>query len=87
MFYNCSSLISATELPATTLANYCYQNMFYNCTNLNYIKCLATNISATNCIYNWVNGVTSTGTFIKNPNMTSWPTSSIPSGWTVQDAA
>ena len=62
--------------------------MFYNCTRLNYIKCLATDISATNCTQGWVSGVASTGTFVKNPNMTSWTTGvdGIPSGWTVQDA-
>ena len=88
MFYNCTSLTSAPELPATTLANSCYINMFRGCTKLNYIKCLATDISATNCTSYWVYGVASTGTFVKNPKMTSWGTgdSGIPSGWTVQDA-
>ena len=31
MFYGCTSLTTAPALPATTLANYCYQYMFYNC--------------------------------------------------------
>ena len=88
MFNGCTSLTTAPELPATTLAVYCYQNMFYKCTSLNYIKCLATNISASDCTSFWVGNVASTGTFVKNPNMTSWPTgvSGIPTGWTVQDA-
>ena len=88
MFLGCTSLTTAPELPATTLPKYCYQNMFYNCTSLNYIKCLATNISASDCTSFWVKGVSSTGTFVKNPNMTSWPTgvSGIPNNWTVQDA-
>jgi hypothetical protein len=49
---------------------------------------LATNISPTNCLYNWVYGVADTGTFVKNPDMNSLPTGSngIPSGWTVQNA-
>ena len=83
----CSSLITAPELPATTLADYCYRYMFRSCTNLNYIKCLATDISATNCISNWVERVASTGIFVKNPSMSSWETgvNGIPSGWTVQD--
>ena len=36
-----------------------------------------------------MNGVSNTGTFVKDPNMTSLPTgaSGIPNGWTVQDAA
>ena len=34
MFYNCSSLTTAPELPATTLSSYCYYNMFRGCTSL-----------------------------------------------------
>ena len=61
--------------------------MFYRCSSLNSIKCLATNISARKCTSNWVSGVASTGTFVKNSNMTSWTTgiNGIPSGWTVED--
>lgn len=88
MFYGCTSLTTAPELPATTLVDYCYQDMFQGCTNLNYIKMLATDISATKCLQNWVNGVASSGTFVKNSAMTSLPTgtSGIPEGWTVQNA-
>ena len=89
MFLGCTSLTTAPELPATTLAEECYSGMFGGCTGLNHIKCLATNISASNCTDTWVSGVASKGTFVKNPNMTSWPTGSngIPTGWTVQDAS
>ena len=89
MFYGCTSLTSAPSiLPATTLADYCYMGMFWGCTSLNYIKCLATDISATSCTASWVNGVSSSGTFVKNPSMSSWSTgnSGIPTNWTVQDA-
>lgn len=34
MFEGCSSLITAPELPATTLSSDCYSNMFKRCTNL-----------------------------------------------------
>ena len=34
LFLNCSVLTSAPELPATILANYCYQSMFFGCTSL-----------------------------------------------------
>ena len=34
MFYGCTSLINAPELPATNLAKYCYQSMFNGCTSL-----------------------------------------------------
>jgi hypothetical protein len=85
MFYDCSSLTTAPELPATTLAYWCYRYMFNGCSNLNYIKMLATDISADDCLYNWVKGVASTGTFVKNSSMTNLPTgtSGIPEGWTV----
>lgn len=34
MFYGCSSLTTAPELPATTLTNLCYDSMFGNCSSL-----------------------------------------------------
>ena len=87
MFVGCTSLTTAPELPATKLVIYCYQYMFQGCISLNSIKCLATNISASNCTAGWVSGVASTGTFVKAANMTSWTTgvNGIPSGWTVED--
>ena len=87
MFDGCTSLTTAPELPATTLASQCYDYMFKYCNKLNYIKMLATDVSASNCLRGWVYGISSTGTFVKNPDMTSLPTgiSGIPSGWTVVD--
>ena len=38
MFSGCTSLTKAPELPATTLETACYQNMFLDCSKLNYIK-------------------------------------------------
>lgn len=76
----------APILPALILKQYCYEQMFWSCENLNYIKMLATDISATNCLYGWVNGVSSTGTFVKNPDATweVYGSSGIPNGWTVK---
>lgn len=87
MFYGCSNLTIAPELPATTLKSLCYAEMFGGCSKLNYIKCLATNISADRCTNYWLNGVASTGTFVKAPSITSWTTgaSGIPTGWTVEN--
>ena len=34
LFYNCSSLTGAPELPATELAPYCYKELFYGCSGL-----------------------------------------------------
>ena len=87
MFGGCTSLTVAPELPATTLAEGCYSEMFAGCTSLNYISCLAKDILADGCTSLWVSGVSSTGTFVKNAEMTSWASGSsgIPSGWTVTD--
>lgn len=87
MFSGCTSLISAPELPATKLTVYCYRQMFQNCTRINYIKCLATDISALNSHINWLKGVSATGIFVKDAAMEDWPigASGIPEGWTVID--
>jgi hypothetical protein len=62
--------------------------MFNGCTNLNYVKCLATDISATSCTNSWLNNVASEGTFVKAASMENWTTgtSGIPEGWTINDA-
>ena len=88
MFYGCTSLTTAPAiLPATTLNANCYQSMFRGCQKLSSITMLATDISASDCLRNWVNGVASTGTFTKAASMTSLPSgvSGIPTGWTVVD--
>ena len=90
MFYGCTSLTTAPDLPATSqLTASCYRDMFNGCTNLNYIKCLTsdTNYGQTLSTQNWVNGVSSTGTFI-TPSSTNWSTgvNGIPSGWTRVDS-
>ena len=89
MFWGCTNLTTASELPAETLVQGCYQYMFNRCNNLNYIKCLATDNSATNCTYEWVTNVAASGTFVKASTMSSWTTGNagIPSGWTVEDAS
>ena len=85
MFYGCTNLVNAPELPVTTLADGCYYEMFYKCTSLNKITMLATDISASDCLKDWVVGVPATGTLTKAASMTTLPTgdSGIPTGWTV----
>ena len=85
MFKNCTSLTTAPVLPASVLTPRCYVQMFWGCSNLTYIKCLATDISADACTEDWVRGITSSGTFVKHQNISSWGTgrSGIPSGWSV----
>ena len=85
LFKNCTSLTTAPELPATTLTNACYAYMFYYCTKLNYVKALFTDISAPECLLAWLYNVSTTGTFVKNPEATYTKTQAgIPAGWTVQ---
>ena len=90
MFMGCSSLTTAPELPATTLVSVCYAGMFYGCSNLNYIKMLATDVSVDECLNGWVNGVPSTGTFVKNSALSEDTIgrgeNGIPEGWTVVNA-
>lgn len=85
MFYGCSGLTTAPELPATKLTTGCYERMFFGCISLNYIKMLATDISAVGCLSSWVYNVASTGTFVKSKDAT-WDvtgSSGVPEGWTV----
>lgn len=88
MFINCSGLTTAPDLPAAELVSSCYNCMFENCSNLHSIKCLAASgINENQSTYNWVNNVSTTGTFTKAAGA-SWPTNSsngIPIGWTVVD--
>ena len=89
MFMNCKNLTKAPELPAKYTYDGCYRQMFYGCSKLSYIKCLAVDINEST-YYNvqyWLDGVSSTGTFVKSKSATSWPVgiNGIPSGWTVVD--
>lgn len=86
MFIGCTSLTKGPDLLATNLVKQCYQGLFNSCPNLNYIKCLAESM-VSDSTSSWTTNVSSTGTFVKSPNMSSWSrgTSGIPNGWTVQD--
>lgn len=84
MFESCS-ITTAPNLLAETLVAECYGDMFINCSNLNFIKCLAiSGLGTSKCLENWVKSVNKTGTFIKDSG-TTWSTgnSGIPSSWTV----
>ena len=86
MFNGCTSLTQAPELPATTLERNCYAFMFTNCSKLNYVKAMfITNQNMGTYLQQWLDYVSSTGTFVKSANAT-WTNedAGIPSGWTVQ---
>ena len=83
MFYNCTSLQTSPELPATTLAQTCYNYMFNGCSKLTSVTILVEEFISGYCS-NWLEGVSSTGTFTKRQGVTIPEGSSgIPTGWTV----
>ena len=88
MFKNCTNLEKGPTIMASALTSVgvCGE-MFFGCEKLSYLKCLSLTVNK-NATGTWVNDVAPTGTFVKHPNMTSWPkgTSGIPAGWTVEDA-
>lgn len=59
MFSDCTSLITAPELPATTLANYCYSSMFKGCTSLTSVPNLPATTLAGYCYASMFEGCTS----------------------------
>ena len=81
-----SGIEKAPELPAPVLEESCYSGMFEQ-TSVNYVKCLAKDLSAARCTYGWLYAASSKGTFVKDAAVTWWPTgtSGIPEGWTVVD--
>ena len=84
MFQGCTSLTTTPSLPATTLTQSCYANMFKDCTSLNEVTTYAEDISASNCLTDWLNSVAATGTFYNNGSATYTvdSASGIPQGWT-----
>lgn len=86
MFSNCFSLALPPVLPATTLAEACYRSMFSYSSSIEEVTCLATDITASDCISNWLNGVAVSGTLYKDPNMNDFVVgTNVPSGWTIED--
>ena len=67
MFYGCTSLTQAPELPATTLGNECYLSMFNGCTSLTKAPELPATTLAEYCYYNMFRGCTNiTSVTMKN---------------------
>lgn len=97
MFSGCTSLTTAPELPdvdfgasGPAIPQFAYVKMFYDCSSLNYIKCLVSSKTSgtdgNKLFEDWVNGVSGSGTFVRTAN-TQWNTGNngIPSGWTIID--
>lgn len=85
LFSNASNLEEGPELLVSVLAPACYSYIF-GTTKISYVKCLATDISASGCLYNWLYRVPSSGTFVKKTGVT-YPSGAngIPNNWTVID--
>ena len=59
MFYGCTALTQAPELPATTLAIGCYYEIFYGCTSLTQAPALPATTLADHCYHGMFYGCTS----------------------------
>lgn len=83
LFRQCSKLKKIPVLPAPILVQECYRQMLSG-SGITEVTCLATDISATDCLNEWMSNVGSKGTFYKAPGV-DYPRNAhgIPSGWTV----
>lgn len=83
MFMYNDLLLTSPVLPASILTEYCYEMMYYKCYSLSVITTYADDISATYCLGNWVEDVSSTGTFYNYGSAKySVGVYGIPTGWT-----
>jgi hypothetical protein len=90
MFLECHNLETAPVLPALNLVSNCYRQMFQHCKKIDYIKAMYLTEPSDTYSQNWLRGVNTSGTFVKNSAAT-WSNiyheSVIPRGWTVQTAS
>jgi len=90
MFRNCTSLTYAPRLLQENISTGMYYAMFYGCKNLSRLESmnLTVNDNSTNgATYNWLYGVASSGTFVRN-DIATWTlrgASGVPNGWTQED--
>lgn len=83
MYERCYKLTTSPVLVANTLVKACYKEMFNSCWKLSSVTIYANTITD-NGLYNWLNGVASSGT-IYNYGVLPLPQktpSGVPSGWT-----
>jgi hypothetical protein len=98
MFNGCINLLNTPELNAKVLYLGSYDDMFCECSNINFIKMLGEKVEndflnegISAALRDWVKGVSLNGTFMKSRNAT-WDTtpgaldnSGVPAGWVVID--
>ena len=56
MFSGCKGIEKAPELPAPKLEKGCYQEMFFDCAKLNSVKCLASDVVASDALKDFLKG-------------------------------
>lgn len=85
MFKDCPSLVNGPRILAVSSNSSAFQQMFLNCTSLQYIYIMVSTCP-NGAFTDWVKNVPTGGTFVKNENNNAWSTGNagIPSGWTVQ---
>ena len=67
-----NSLEEGLVLPATTLTDGCYRGMFKGCTGLGQVVLNATDISAGNCLTEWLGGIAGAGFSLITPTPFMW---------------
>lgn len=86
MFMGCSSILNSPALTALNLTPYCYSEMFEDCSALDTVTCLATDITAEQCTASWLSGVADRGLFHRNSTTWAYWTigvSGIPENWDI----
>jgi hypothetical protein len=86
MFFGCSSLTKAPRIRLGMIPHNGCAQMFYGCTNLSEICIDATSINDNDSLYNWLVGISSSGTFYcKDATIFDTNSSSgIPTGWAIK---
>ena len=87
MFAGCINLEHGPDINAKGVYTGACSNMFSGCTKLNYVKLMVVEINSTthyNSFQGFLEGVSPTGTFVKNASAT-WADDNgiIPDGWTI----
>ena len=86
MFYGCKGLQRAPDLVADELMDYCYKEMFAGCSKLSYVKCYAEDISAEDCMKDWLanagSEVTEAKTVVSTFKFPANSNDGVPVGWT-----
>lgn len=75
--------IKSCEINILTVPSNGFYQMFASCSSLNYVLTKMTDISASNCLTNWLNSAEQTGTLVCDSSLVLPSGSSgLPSGWT-----